>query len=105
MKAYTVVGPTKLHPRRLISLAKATEVGVVDGGPQRWAPPILGDGRLVAQREHQEAADRREDGAKRVGGPSAGDAGRFELAANLYLQLITAKELAEFLTLAAYEHI
>jgi len=31
--------------------------------------------------------------------------GRFELAANLFLQLVTADELADFLTLAAYEHI
>ena len=32
-------------------------------------------------------------------------AGRFELAADLFLQFITADELDDFLTLAAYEHL
>jgi len=32
-------------------------------------------------------------------------AGRFELAADLFLQLVTSDELADFLTLAAYEHL
>jgi len=38
-------------------------------------------------------------------GPEAFAAGRFPLAAELFLDLIEAEELADFLTLAAYPHL
>jgi malate synthase len=66
---------------------------------------VLNDGRKVTTELFRQLTAEELRKIRESLGPAAYDAGQFELAAELFDRLSTSTELADFLTLPAYEHL